>query len=191
MKWLINSIEMKYLFFVIMLVANLNTFAQSDSIPYKEYKSYPKLTWNDFLERPESEYTSKFAASVSTGLDLKWDYNIDNVKQNFSFDVKACLYPSSSWVFEHKKDSALLAHEQLHYDITELHARKLRKLIAEYKLGRNIRKDLKVIYQGVEDARNIMQNNYDKETIHSKDTAQQRLWNLKIDTLLFVYKAHK
>lgn len=174
---------------VVLIVMSAN--AQSDTIGYKNYKNYPKLTWNDFLIRPASDYTSKFAASVSTGLDLKWDYNIENAQQNFTYKVKACLYPSSSWVFEHKKDSALLAHEQLHYDITELHARKLRMLISGYELGRNIRKDLKVIYKNVESSRHKMQSAYDAETIHSKNKEQQLLWNSKIDSLLKVYQIYK
>lgn len=182
---------MKFYPFFIYFFLTAFGYAQSDTVSFKNYKNHPKLSWEDFMERPISEYTAKYAASVSTGLDLKWDYNIDNAQQNFSYTVKACLYPSSSWVFAHKKDSMLLAHEQLHYDITELHARKLRKLISEYELGRNIRKDLKSIYQSVESARNEMQNDYDKETTHSRDTVKQHLWNAKIDTLLYKFNRYK
>lgn len=183
---------MRLLQIIIVLIFSASVQAQLlDTLSYKDYKNHPKLTWKDFLERPESDYTSKFAASVSTGLDFKWDYNIDNARQNFSYNVKAYLYPASSWVFEHKKDSMLLAHEQLHYDITELHARKLRKLISGYKLGRNIRKDLKVIYNTVESARNKMQNTYDQQTMHSKNKEQQLLWEVRVDSLLNVYRIYK
>lgn len=182
---------MKFFQFLLLLLVTVFSYAQVDTTAYKNYKNHPKLSWEDFMERPIEDYVSKYAASVSTGLDLKWDYNIDNAQQNFSYAVKACLYPSASWVFVHKKDSALLAHEQLHYDITELHARKLRKLISEYKLGRNIRKDLKGIYQHVEADRNKMQNEYDSETTHSKDTAKQHEWNSVIDTLLIKYQSYK
>jgi len=175
---------------LFFLCVNLG-FSQNDTLDYKHYRSYPKLSWNDFLVRPASEYNSKFAASVSTGLDFKWDYNIDNAQQNFTYKVRACLYPASSWVFEHKKDSSLLAHEQLHYDITELHARKLRKLVSGYKLGRNIRKDLKVIYRRVEASRYKMQSDYDRESVHSKEKEKQHLWDVKIDSLLKVYKVYK
>ncbi len=182
---------MRLLQFIFFFMLVLRGYAQSDTLNYKNYKNHPKLTWNDFLVRPASDYTSKFAASVSTGLDFKWDYNIENAQQNFTYKVNACLYTSSSWVFEHKKDSMLLAHEQGHYDITELHARKLRMLISGYKLGRNIRKDLKVIYKNVESSRYKMQSAYDVETIHSKDREQQLLWEAKIDSLLQEYKIYK
>jgi len=182
---------MRFFIFLFFLVSWQLSFSQKDSLDYDCYKNRPKLTWNDFLVRPVSEQDSKFAASVSTGLDFNWDYNIDNAQQNFSYDICARIYPGSSWVNENKRDSVLLAHEQLHYDITELHARKLKTMVSGYKLGRNIRKDLKVIYSNIETARNKMQSDYDKETGHSKNVKIQHLWDKKIDSLLVVYKMYQ
>jgi len=182
---------MRILLIISFFLQATFSFSQNNEENYKHYKVYPTLSWNDFLVRPVAEFDNKFSASVSTGLDFKWDYNIENAQQNFSYKVRARLYPASSWVFEHKRDSALLVHEQLHYDITELYARKLRKIISEYKLGRNIRKDLKAIYQDVEASRQEMQAVYDKESGHSKNKEQQQIWNKKVDSLLQAYQTYK
>ncbi len=175
----------------LLLFSNvLSCFSQKDDLEYNCYNNRRKLTWNDFLVNTSPQKNSLIAASVSTGLDFTWDYNINNAQQNFSYSVCAKFYPKASWVIKYKKDSILLAHQQLHFDITELYARKLRKAVSNYKLGRNIRKNLGIIYKNIEASRQKMQKEYDIETEHSKNKKQQHIWNKKIDSLLTQYQLY-
>lgn len=175
---------------LLLLLSSTLCLAQEDLVDFDCYKNRGNLTWKDFITRSTTQNDSRFPSTVSTGLDFNWDYNIDNAQQNFSYTVCARLYPGSSWVISSQKDSTLLAHEQLHYDITELYARKLRKVISGYQLGRNIRKDLKLIYDTIEDSRKKMQVKYDIQTIHSKNQEIQHVWDKKIDSLLNTLKIY-
>jgi predicted secreted Zn-dependent protease len=44
------------------------------------------------------------------------------------------FYPGSSWVKPNRKLASLLKHEQGHFDITEIYARKMSKAIREAKI---------------------------------------------------------
>ncbi len=70
----------------------------------------------------------------------------------------------------------LLAHEQLHFDITELFARKLRKAMVEFDFenSRNLRAALQALYKKTEMERALMQKKFDVETKH---TAQMKPHN--------------
>lgn len=72
----------------------------------------------------------------------------------------------------------LLAHEQLHFDITELFARKLRKALTEFDFdnARNLKADLQALYRNAEQERALMQQQFDVETRHSMNEAAQLEW---------------
>lgn len=61
-------------------------------------------------------------------------------------DVYAYFSPRQSWYHKDMADDHLLSHEQLHFDITELYARKLRKKIATYSFTQDADKEMKVLF---------------------------------------------
>lgn len=71
----------------------------------------------------------------------------------------------------------ILAHEQLHFDITEYIVRQLNKQLRVFS-------NRDSIYNVYLAKRDSMQDLYDKETQHSMDTLQQRQWTLKMKSLL-------
>jgi predicted secreted Zn-dependent protease len=74
----------------------------------------------------------------------------------------------------------LLAHEQLHFDITELYARKLRKALQTYEPDEKMKKELDAIYSKVEKQRRQMQTQFDKETNHSINKEAEFKWRVFI-----------
>ncbi len=152
------------------------------------YNEQPKLTWNSF--KGEKPSNTEFAASVNTGIGFKWSYATDQGIIDLQYEVVSYVQPNFSWVVEKEKDAELLTHEQLHFDITELHARMFRKRLSEYKFGRNIRKAMSKIHGDIEFERNQMQKTYDNETEHSKNTVKQLFWEEKIAKLLEKFKAY-
>lgn len=137
-----------------------------------------KLKWEDYKGKPDS--ASKHMAITSYFLT----YNYSLTDTSFHFNVFCYFEKKTSW----KKiivDSLLLQHEQGHFDIGQLYARKLKKAFASYKPVREtIDKDLKNIFDTINNERALMDSQYDKETNFSRNRKNQRLWADKIKSLL-------
>src|SRR5205085_4703224 len=79
------------------------------------------------------------------------------------------------------KTEYILRHEQGHFDITELFARKLAKEIKEYKFDpQKYQQELNKIYKKVMDEKEDYQERYDKETDFSRNKERQVQWLEKI-----------
>ena len=68
-----------------------------------------------------------------------------------SYDAKvyAHFYPDKSWVIKEQSSEHILNHEQLHFDITELHARKFRKQLSTLKVSNSIRAQLQAMHNEI------------------------------------------
>ncbi|WP_010182588.1 hypothetical protein [Aquimarina agarilytica] len=174
--------------FLLFTLPIIGQSHQNNSKKRVTYSAQPKLTWDSFKGAIPSN--TEFAASVNTGIGFKWSYSTAQNKIDLQYEVESYVQPFFSWVIEKEKDAELLIHEQLHFDITELHARIFRKRLGEYKFGRNIRKAMSKIHGDVEFERVQMQEAYDEETAHSKNIELQLLWEEKVAKLLEVYKAY-
>lgn len=141
------------------------------------------LTWENFEAALPSEKPEHAAAS-STGITYSWSYSTAQGIPELRFSVHTYFYPKKSWVDSLRKTPALLKHEQLHFDISELYARKLLKALKEYVAMRNIRVDLREIHQEIEAERKFLQNQYDKETRHGTDNPAQLQWEKTIQNEL-------
>jgi hypothetical protein len=140
-----------------------------------------RLTWADYKANPDP--ASDAAASTTTYLGI--EYSISN--NSFGFKIQCRFSKDRSWGL-HKTDY-ILSHEQGHFDIAEIFARKLNKAMGEYSFNKkSYQKDLKKIYQDIMEEKEKMQDDYDKETNHSIKKAKQAEWLEKIDELLKEYK---
>ena len=163
---------MRNLVVFCFLILGYTNYCQ-DELRYT-YSEHPKLTWEDFKAEPKT--SSQFQANTNSGFSYSWSYSSNNGEMKLTYDVYSTFYPNRSWVDPEHKTAKLLAHEQLHFDISELHARKLLKALSEYKLGRNIRQDLKSIYTKIEKERIAMQQSFDKESNHSLNAEEEQRW---------------
>lgn len=98
--------------------------------------SNEKLEWNDFQENNSIEKEGKILARTYTKLFVA---NIDTLlhheRKSISVKVYALFIPNLSWVSAGALGKkSVLAHEQLHFDIVELMARRLRRALAEQKV---------------------------------------------------------
>ncbi len=176
---------MLYFSKIILIVGSFFLLQQEEEKFTFQEKSV--LNWSDFKGSPNVH--SSHHAAANTGMGYSWSYGTANGTLDFTYEVKSHFYPQLSWVKKEAADDYLLAHEQLHFEISELHARMLRKTMASYTIGRNIRRDLKIIYQKAEAKRRAMQTAYDTETRHSIDTLAQKQWRLKIKKMLQAHVA--
>lgn len=132
------------------------------------------LTWEDFRATPEE--SNRWSANTNSGISYSWSYSTASGEPVLIHEVFSNFYPNHSWVKKVRDKEYLLAHEQLHFDISEIHARKLRKALSNYEASESIKKDLKKIYKNVEAERVAMQKKFDAETAHSEDRQAEYRW---------------
>jgi Bacterial protein of unknown function (DUF922) len=163
-------------FFIIPIVA----FPQSKDEELLEWSASHKLTWNDYKARPDPN--SDAAATTTSYLAI--EYNITS--SNFGYKIESRFSKTRSWGLH--KTAYILSHEQGHFDIAEIFARKLNKKMSEYKFDKKTyQKDLNKIYHDILDEKEKMQNDYDKETNHSIKKEKQEEWLKKIAKILEEY----
>lgn len=135
------------------------------------------LSWDDYKGAPNPN--SDAAATTTTLVGI--EYHIRN--NEFTYSIQCRFSKNRSWGLH--KTSYILAHEQGHFDIAEIFARKLNREMAAYKFNRrSYEKDLKSIYNRVMQEKEDFQNRYDKETKHSINKQKQYAWLDYIDELL-------
>lgn len=174
------------LFFVLIL--SLLLFPQDDSekILWNENK---KLTWEDFRGKPIR--SASFVASTNTGINFQYSFTIKNSDVAVEYSVTSFFYPEKSWFQPGKVNQHILNHEQAHFDISELHARMLRKSLAEKKFSKKIKSEIEGIYRQIEQKRRAMQVKFDAETDHSRNEEKEIIWEKQIAKQLKNYESWK
>lgn len=166
---------MRVLYFILLLSGIFGSYAQETG--GKIYWQEEPLTWNDFQAPPVK--SSPYQANTNAGLSYSWGLRAENGIVELQYEVLSYFNPHLSWVVPASRNEYLLKHEQLHFDITELHARKLRRELANVtvdKLGKNAKSVLNAYYKRVEKERDLMQRKYDKETNHSINKEAEAKW---------------
>ena len=136
-----------------------------------------KLSWDDFSGLPPK--TAANAALTNSGIEMK--FSTDG--QSLSYEISCNFDMRNSW--GRVKNDHILSHEQGHFDIAEIHARKLNKALKAYRItGNSVSKDLNGIYRQIMDQLLLMQNQYDDETDYSRDFPEQKKWLGRIDIYL-------
>jgi hypothetical protein len=138
-----------------------------------------QLTWKDFKGTQSAD--AAFAALTH------WEIQFSTSMDGDSVVVQTDCYfnPSESKVKRASRtDTALLAHEQFHFNIAELYTRKMRKALKELiltkkELNSSSNKLTKCYQQYVNDC-SKEQDRYDNETQHSIKTAEQLRWQADI-----------
>jgi hypothetical protein len=150
------------------------TVNEDEMIPWQTQR---KLNWDDFLSEPQKQGDA--VASTSTSLGIS--YQVKNGELTYS--ITCNFSRKKSWGL--LKTEYILAHEQAHFDITELHARKLYQALYNYEFKpETFKKDIAAIYEGIVNEKEAMQEAYDGETDHSRRKRTQFDWLEKIDSLL-------
>ncbi len=167
---------LRYFFFALFLCISGFLFSQEEeTIPWNTDR---KLQWSDF----KGSYfkTEWAAATTATGIRYTFSTREQNGQQFLEIEVKCEFFPQKSWYRPELCDGVILSHEQLHFDIAELHTRKFRKRLAEFQFTDNVKEEVRGIYKRMLRELTIFQNKYDRETDFSKDLQQQLQWNNSI-----------
>ena len=148
-----------------------------------------KLTWEDFRATPNRSVG--FVASTNTGINFGYSFSITNNNVNVEYSVESFFSPEKSWFLQGQVSQHVLNHEQGHFDISELHARILRKRLEEKKFTKNVKSEIERIYLQVEAQRKAMQKKFDAQTDHSRNIEKEIQWEKRIAQQLADYEKWK
>ena len=141
-----------------------------------------RLEWKDFRAKPKPSF--KAAAITASGITYSFSSIARGSAVSAEFKVFAYFYPDKSWYKPQICDDFVLMHEQLHFDITELYARKFRKRLSEITFSLNIKNEVNDVYTAVLEELHNLQELYDWETTFSINREAQVKWNTKITNQL-------
>lgn len=134
-----------------------------------DWNQHRKLTWDDFKGRPDPATGN--AALTSTSINIDYSYN----NKEFKYSIRCRFDPSKSW--GRVRNAHILGHEQAHFDIAEIHARLLYKMVKQYKFRpATVNEDIAAIYESVMQQHHQMQAAYDGQTDYSRKPPQQTEW---------------
>src|SRR5262245_37151039 len=95
------------------------------------WENHPTLSWDDF-RGTNARFTPGAAAATHSKLVIAVSNCID---ETLDMRFTAEFYVLTSWVRPNRKTPLVLKHEQGHFDITELYARKLTKAISDARIS--------------------------------------------------------
>ena len=175
---------MKYPIGLLLLV--LSSFHPGFSQQnYIKWENERPLIWKDFKMKVDK--SSAFYALSHTGVAYKYNVIYGENVLDIDFVVFAFFEKDLSW---YKKDDAtdeLLVHEQLHFDISELSARMMRKEISEFSFTMKYGEEILNIVNKYTFQREELQKQYDEETNHSRNKEEQKRWEEYVETELGKY----
>lgn len=167
----------KVAFFLLLLTSPMAHVWPQESadaaIEQLSWNEFYKLQWDDFQGEPDKNSLGDAATSVA----IKAKPFL--VRKKINYDVVAVFNREKSWVRD--KSLSLLAHEQLHFDIAELYARKIRKKVSE--LTADGVDDIKVFNAAIHELlqeSNEVDLQYDLETLHGALSKKQEKWTKNV-----------
>lgn len=167
---------MKRILLIILFITTAHFgFAQQPAKPKQDtivWKKSTPLLIEDFKGKP----TGNLPADAATTIALYT--KIENGSTMLHID--AIFVKSKSYIKD--KTAATLKHEQLHFDIAELYARKLRQRIIQkdFSTVENIEAEIRKTYDQVAEEWGKVNRQYDEAVQNGMNLIKQKEWNDKI-----------
>ena len=157
---------------IILLVIGTSMLAQvNDTVTWR--MSY-RLTWDDFKAAPQAGNTRAWTGSAIT-------YSAKQVGNSIVGTVVSYFERQRSWAQTAFTTDYTLRHEQGHFDLYEIYARKLRKCLAEKTFKRKtLNRDYQKIANKIIKKAQAQQKKYDKDTGFALNETNQKKWSEKI-----------
>lgn len=160
---------------ILLLTLGVFFSGNTDSTDIIYWSPEHRLTWSDFEGTPAYD-RDNVSAMTSSGIVQYSGCQEGKI----IYKVQAYFEKNESWVKSEALTAHHLNHEQIHFDITELYARRLRKALSDrdFKCGEEVAFET---YVG-NFLRNweVEQKAYDLITQHSLDSEKQQEWYYKI-----------
>lgn len=142
-----------------------------------------RLSWEDFRGMPDDDnpHHALTAANLAVNANCK--------NQGFTYEVNCVFLPTESWS-KNKKSEKLLEHEQLHFDLTEVHARMLRRDL-QYLNCSNLKEKLNSTVSTAFKRWKAEQEAFDNGCKHGLNKHTERLWAANIGRRLKALETYR
>jgi DNA polymerase elongation subunit (family B) len=143
------------------------------------YKAGKKLSIEDFKGKTD-EHSDGVAATYS-GISLEMQGLSKNGVMNITVKLTVYFDKTKSWMKRDGKTERVLAHEQIHFDLTAMKACALAKALREesYTL-QNVQQKIRQLQEQHTQELNKLQQAYDKETKHGTIADKQAEWAARV-----------
>ena len=175
-----------FFFFTIMTFSGLaQENAQDSSLNKIYWDEWFKLEWSDF----KGKHVEGDGIAAQSSIGLPYTLNSDG-EGILKVSINVCFIKDESWSNSERINNVLLQHEQLHFDIAELHRRMIVKQLLEAKMNKNnYQEEVDMIIDKIWNEKyRAMQDKYDKETNFSRIIREQINWNRFIKQQLVNHK---
>ncbi|WP_240729799.1 DUF922 domain-containing protein [Flavobacterium sp. ASW18X] len=142
------------------------------------WQSKQKLSWSDFKGKIPKDAAA--AATTASGITYNYSANIWYHEVKVTITITAFFYPNQSWYRPELVNERVLQHEQLHFNITELYARKMKLVVERTAFTENVKEEIQKIYKDTLKEMKDLQERYDWETSFSRNAEAQQRWNKRI-----------
>jgi len=185
----------------VLAVANGSSVASQETVQFS-WSADRLLLWDDFQGKPPVQAQDMMEAAqihmtIRWQLQLAMEYDCQRQLWTATIDqssltVTNTMVPAVSWVDRSRQNSAILSHEQGHFDLNEVYRRKLQAALAPLTAEGGTADAAKQALQALIDTasqkilslRAHTQASYDQETCHGTDLQVQAAWNKRIEAWL-------
>ncbi len=138
------------------------------------------IGWDEFLGQPDT--TSPWDAMLFSGISLQYEYKKHKGGTKVNVLIAPYMNTARSWVKSTGLNEHTLLHEQRHFDITAIVARKLADNIRNTVFqGINFKATVAALHADAMRQLEQLQLRYDEETAHGYLSSCQQEWNQTID----------
>jgi hypothetical protein len=175
---------MRVIVFLFSLLLFTNAFAQEDTLSVTWTEGYI-LSWDDFQGKEDVVLNLSALSKIAIPYTYSSDGEVD-----LTVKLSTVFVKGESWYKSGKENNVLLGHEQLHFDIAELHRRLIVKAILDTKFSsENYESELKQLVNKIWDEYyRKMQDQYDAETNYARLFQSQIDWNESVAAKLIELK---
>ncbi len=174
----------------LLIFISFNSSCFSQKAGNNKIESTNTISWKKDVKLKKSDFMGKIdtlsAHVAQTGANIiVIPYAL--VKGKYQYQILAKFYKEKSWLNTNSDTyNDILKHEQLHFDIAELYARKMRKKVYETKLANNVvlESDYGRIHKTLFQEYTNFQKEYDSQTGNSRKKDIQIQWEMLISKKL-------
>lgn len=180
-KWLISSV---LVFFSIIVSPLWGQFSDLS----KDVQWTPEgLSFENFRVVQPARKTAKLSVGAVTSSRPGVEVSVRQQDLQSILDIKMSnrFNYNKSWISaDAVNDTALLQHEQGHFDLNEIYTRKTFEQLRKFHFTTNFKNEIAQIMGAMNSELTKVQQNYERETVHGLMAQNQQSWNNRIRTTL-------
>lgn len=153
-----------------------------------EWSEKRRLVWSDFKGTPDTETHPNTLAITHSGFGIESSFNPFKASEII---VHNTFNTFESWGIPEHMNDYVLRHEQIHFDITEIFTRKLRKTLFDNNLTSKDIARAKALFESTFQEYKLFQERYDADTQKGEKKDTQEKWEAIVEIELAKYDAYK